>query len=174
MPYRQPPAPDEYAPYYVRYVTLVSPGNVLGELDAQLVEATALLSTISDEKSDYRYEPEKWSIRDVVGHLIDAERVFGFRAFTFSRGDQNPLPSFEQDPYVANAAATIGSVPFKTLVEELETLRRSNILMFSRLSPDDWLRRGIASSNIISVRAIAHIMVGHVKHHLNILRERYL
>jgi hypothetical protein len=173
-PTHLPPDASEYAAYYGRYVSLVPPGDVLAQLQRQLNEATALLADISEEKSLFRYEPGKWSIRELMGHVNDAERVFGYRAMVFSRGDAAPLPSFEQDDYAKASAAALATTPLANLATEFETMRQSLILMLRRLSPDDWLRKGTASGNVVSVRAMAHIMAGHVRHHLNVLQERYL
>jgi hypothetical protein len=173
-PIQSAPEPGEYAEYYSRYISLVKGGNVLAQLDAQLRETTELLREIPEERSGYRYGPDKWTIKDVVGHVVDGERVFGYRALVFARGDACPLPSFEQDDYVKSAAPALVGTPLSELAMEFETLRRSHLLMFRRLTDQDWLRRGMASGNVVSVRAMAHIMVGHVKHHLNVLRERYL
>jgi len=173
-PIHSAPEPDEYAAYYSRYISLVGGGSVLAQLDEQLRETTALLRDIPEERSGFRYAPDKWSIKDVVGHMIDGERVFGFRAFVFSRGDGSPLPSFEQDDYVRATAAAMEGTPLSELVTEFEDLRRANLLMLRRLADADWLRRGMASGNVVSVRAMTHVMVGHVRHHLNVLRERYL
>ena len=173
-PVHLPPDPTEYAAYYGRYVSLVPPGDVLAQLQQQLNEATALLADISEEKAGFRYAPGKWSIRDVMGHVCDGERVFGYRALVFSRGDAAPLPSFEQDDYAKASVASLATTPLANLATEFQTMRQSHILMFRRLSPDDWLRKGMASGNVVSVRAMAHIMAGHVRHHLNVIQERYL
>ena len=173
-PLHVPPDPTEYAPYYGRYVSLVPAGDVLAQLQEQLNEATAILADIPESKAGCRYGPDKWSIREVMGHVIDAERVFGYRSLCFSRGDAAPLPSFEQDDYAKASAETLATTPLANLATEFQTLRQSHILMFRRLAPDDWLRKGTASGNLVSVRAMAHVMAGHVRHHMTVLQERYL
>jgi hypothetical protein len=120
----------------------------------------------------HRYAPGKWSVREVLGHITDAERVFGFRAFCFSRGDLNPLPGFDESDYVAHAGFDRCSV--KELLDEFDQLRDSHVRMMRRLDAEAWQRIGMASGKAVSVRALAYIMVGHVRHHLNILNTRYL
>lgn len=165
------PDASEYAPYYGRYVDLVVGADALGALRRQLVETLALLATVSEERSNTAYEPGKWTVKEVLGHVIDSERVFGYRALRFSRGDATPIEGFEQDEYVRNSR--LDSVPFDVLVDEYEHLRLSTVLMLERLDEVGWLCRGVANENEVSVRAIAFILAGHELHHVGILRDRY-
>jgi hypothetical protein len=166
------PAPDEAAEYFHKYINQVGPGDVRDLLEAQATGMLSLLGGISDERSRHRYAPDKWTIRQVMSHVNDTERVFTFRALWFARGFAGPLPSFDQDVAIAGAAAD--DRPWPDHVEEFRTIRAATITLFRGLQPDMWDRRGIASNNPVSVRALAYIVAGHVTHHEKILRERYL
>jgi hypothetical protein len=167
-----PPEPNEYQSYYGRYISLVPSCDLTQTLDAQLAQSLPILSAIDEQKSLYRYAPGKWSIKEVLGHLIDAERIFAYRALRFARRDSTPLPGFDQDPYVS--AANFDSRPWHDFIAEFEHVRRSTILFFRALAPEDLLRSGTASQNSITVRALGYIIAGHELHHMGILRERYL
>jgi hypothetical protein len=163
----------EAAEYYFTYIDKVPRDqDVRRVLEDQLGETVQLLSGISEDKSHYRYAPEKWSIREVVGHLSDSERLFVFRAMWFARGFDSPLPSFDQN--VAIVGARSEDYSLKDLVEEFRAVRGSTLHFFRNLPDEAWTRRGIASGNPFTVRALAHIAAGHVAHHVGILRERYL
>src|SRR5215207_4038892 len=166
------PAKDEYAPYYEKYTSLVPEGDVVETLARQLGETLALLRSVPEDKAGSRYEPGKWSVKEVVGHIIDTERIFAYRALRFARGDRTELPGFEQDGYIE--AAAFDSRTLADLAEEFEHVRRSTLKLFGNLSGEAWLRRGTASGNEVSVRALAHIAAGHELHHVNILKTRYL
>jgi uncharacterized damage-inducible protein DinB len=166
------PKKEEYAEYYETYVSLVEEIDIVSALEKQLSEWHSLFAEISEEKANFRYAEGKWSIKEVVGHLIDGERVFAYRAFRFSRNDKTSLSGFEQNSYVANS--NFSNAELTDLIEELLLLRRANILFFKNLSDEAWLRTGTASEAEVSVRALAYIMVGHIRHHANILRSRYL
>jgi hypothetical protein len=166
------PDRTEAAEYYFTYIDKVAPGDICSVLQAQLPETLALLNGISDEQSLARYAPDKWSIRQVVGHLNDTERLFVFRALWFARGFDSPLPSFDQDVAVSTSEADARS--WRSQVEEFRVIRAASIAFFQNLPPGAWTRRGIASGNPFSVRALAFITAGHVTHHAKILRERYL
>ncbi|HEY6327909.1 MAG TPA: DinB family protein [Blastocatellia bacterium] len=165
------PARDEYAPRAAPYVNLVE-GPPLAALTRQIEESLATLRSVSDQGSLYRYEPGKWSLREVVGHIIDSERVFAYRAMRFARADQTELAGFEQDDYVA--AANFDSRPWPELLSEFEIVRRSSVLLFGGFDREAWLRRGAANNNPMSVRAGAYLIAGHELHHMRIIRERYL
>lgn len=165
------PPQTEYAPFYAGYVALVPETDVLPVLEGQVDAIRRLLAPVPTEKESYRYAEGKWSLRQVVGHLVDAERVFGYRAFCFSRGEEAPLPSFDENRYVD--AARSDSIPSAELVEELALVRQGNLAVLRRLDDREWARVGTASGKPVSVRALAWIMAGHPRHHLNILRERY-
>jgi len=166
------PDPSEYAPYYGRYITLVGGNDVVAALEDQPRGTLALLSTLSEEQGDHRYAPDKWSVKEVLGHVIDAERVFSYRALRFARNDRTPLASFEQDDYVRTA--NFADCRLADLIEEFVSVRRASLWLFRQLSADAWMRRGIASGNEISVRAIAYIIAGHELHHRRVLQEKYL
>jgi hypothetical protein len=167
-------APDssEYAPYYGKYITLVAGDNVVAALEDQPRQTLALLSGLSEEQGDFRYAPDKWSIKEMLGHVIDAERVFSYRALRFARHDGTPLASFEQDDYVR--AGGFGDRRLVDLIEEFVAVRRATVWLFRTLSPDAWMRRGVASGNPVSVRAVAYIVAGHELHHRAVLQEKYL
>lgn len=167
-----PPDPTEYQPFYARYISLVPPADLAHTLDAQLAETLAVLPSIGEQKSLHRYAPGKWSIKEVLGHLIDAERIFTYRALRFARNDQTPLAGFDQDPYVATA--NFDAHPWNDLVTEFEHVRRSSILFFRALTAEEMVRSGTANQNAVSVRALGYIIAGHELHHMAILRDRYL
>jgi hypothetical protein len=169
-----PRRPDraEAAPYYFRYIDRIANDDVLGVLEAQLPEAILLLKGISEEKSLRAYEPGKWTIRQVVNHVSDCERLFVSRAFWFARGFDSALPSFDQE--VSAAGARANEFSWAAHVEEFESVRRGTITFFRNLPPDSWDRRGVASGNPFTVRALAYIAAGHLDHHTAILRDRYL
>lgn len=166
------PDRTEAAEYYFTYIDQVPEGDICELLEAQLAETLALLHGISDEQSLHRYAPDKWSIRQVVNHLNDTERLFVFRAFWFARGFDSPLPSFDQNVAVSTAGADERS--WSSLVEEFRTIRAATLTFFQNLPADAWARHGVASGNQFTVRALAYIAAGHVTHHTAILRERYL
>ncbi|HZT58391.1 MAG TPA: DinB family protein [Pyrinomonadaceae bacterium] len=166
------PQTNEYAAYYGKYISLVPEGDVVETLARQSEETLALLHSITEERAGHRYEPGKWSIKQVVGHIIDAERIFAYRALAIARGDRARLPGMEQDEYMAGA--DFDSRTLASLAEEFSHLRRANVLMFRNLDAAAWSRRGVASDNEVTVRALAYIIAGHEAHHVQILRERYL
>jgi DinB superfamily len=166
------PQGGEYASYYQRYIDLATEDDIVAALDAQARETATLLGGLSEAQASHRYEPNKWSVKQLVGHVTDSERIFAYRALSFARGETNSLPGFDQDPYVANAGSDDRSIA--DLAEELAAVRRANVMMFRALSEEAWSRSGTASDNPISVRALAFILLGHERHHVRILRERYL
>jgi len=167
-------APDasEYAPYYGQYISLVKGGDVLRALEDQIPATSALLERLSDQQADYRYAPGKWSIKEVLGHLTDTERIMSYRALRMARGDQKPLAGFEQDDYVR--AAEFGHRTLAGLLEEFNAVRRATLALFQNLEPEAWTRRGIANEKEVTVRALAYIIAGHELHHRKILQEKYL
>jgi hypothetical protein len=166
------PGPDEAAPYYFNYINQVRSDDVVGVLATQLDETLAFLSGISEEESLHRYAPEKWSIRQVLNHLSDTERVFLFRAFWFARGFDSPLPSFDEK--VSAGAARADEFSWARHVEEFRTIRLATLSFFRNLPAEAWGRGGTASGNPFTVRAVAYIVAGHTAHHVAILQERYL
>ncbi len=166
------PEKNEYAAFYETYVSLVEETDIVSALEKNLSELQNLFAQVSEEKGSYAYAEGKWSVRELLGHLIDGERVFSYRALRISRDDQTPLASFEENSYVANS--NFSRAKLADLIEEFSLLRRSNIYLFKNLTDKAWLHIGTASEAAVSVRALAYIMVGHVRHHANILRDRYL
>jgi len=166
------PDRTEAAEYYFTYIDQVPEGDICGLLDAQGNNVLDLLLGISEQKSLHRYAPGKWSIRDVVNHLSDTERLFVFRGFWFARGFESPLPSFDQS--IAVSAARADDRSWRSVVEELRAVRAGTLAFFRSLPAEAWARRGIASDNPFTVRALAYLAVGHVTHHTKILHERYL
>jgi hypothetical protein len=166
------PDRTEAAEYYFTYIDQVGPGDICAVLQTQADETVAFLRTIPDERSLYRYAPDKWSIRQTIGHVNDAERVFVFRALWFARGFDSPLPSFDQNVAVSTAHSDERS--WQSHVDEFRAIRAGTLAFFDNLPDDAWMRRGVASGNAFTVRALAYIVAGHVAHHMKILRERYL
>jgi hypothetical protein len=166
------PEPTEYAPAYEGYVSLVPEDRVIPVLTAQPTELEALLAGLPDERGAYAYAEGKWTIKELLGHMIDSERVFGYRALRISRGDQTPIEGFEQDGYIETAFANERS--FADLLREFSLVRETAVILFDHLKPDMWKWTGTANDAEISVRALAWIMAGHFRHHAAILKERYL
>jgi hypothetical protein len=165
------PEPGEAAPYYFRYIDQVPGDGVIAVLAAQMEQAVAFLGGISEERSLYRYAPEKWSFREVLNHVSDTERLFLFRAFWFARGFDTPLPSFDEK--VSAGAARADEISWARHIEEFQASRLATLTFFRNLPAAAWKRSGVASDNPFTVRAAAYIVAGHAEHHLTILRERY-
>ena len=165
------PAEGEYAPAYAGYVALVPETDILAVLDRQAAELRELVAPVPAALETFRYGEGKWSVREVFGHLVDGERVFGYRAFCISRGERAGLPSFDENEYVAQARCD--AIPLRELVDELALVRESNLAFLRRLEPRGWELAGTASGKAITVRALAWVMAGHPRHHFRILRERY-
>jgi hypothetical protein len=166
------PDRTEAAEYYFTYIAKVGPGDILEILETQLPETVAFFRAVSEERSRWRYAPDKWSIRQVLSHINDAERLFAFRALWFARGLDSPLPSFDQE--VAEASTRADERSWSGLIEEFGAVRAATIALFEHLPAEAWMRRGVASGNPVSVRALAYIIAGHVTHHTSTLRSRYL
>jgi len=166
------PDSTEYAPYFEKYISLVPEGEIVVTLGRQIESTLSLIRSLSAAQGELRYAPGKWSVKEVIGHLIDAERIFAYRALRFARNDATPLPSFDENGFVADAG--FGSRSLADLAEEFEYTRKSNVCLFKSLDGDSSLRIGVASDNRISVRAIAYAIAGHELHHVGILRSRYL
>lgn len=165
------PTESEYAADYQGYVNQVSENEILPVLRSQLDDLDVLLDRVAPEKETYRYAEGKWSIREIVGHLIDGERVFGYRAFCIARGEKQNLPGFDQDDYMLTAP--YDHIDLENLLSELRLIRLGNIAMFRTFDEESWSRVGTANGNEITTRALAFIMAGHLRHHMNVLRERY-
>jgi hypothetical protein len=166
----RPPA-SEYAPFFAGYVSLVTEDDILPALEAQVDAVRARARACPADRETFRYAPGKWSVRELFGHVTDAERVFGYRAFGISRGDPASFPGFDEGEYIAHAS--FDTRPLAELVDELATVRQANLIVLRRLDEKAWLRRGTANGSSVSVRALAFIMAGHVRHHLGVLAERY-
>lgn len=166
------PDPSEHHPYYGLYIGQLPEGDILEILEGQLRETLDLLERVPPERETHRYGPGKWSIREVVGHVLDVERVFAFRALCFARNDPGHLPDMDQELWAAHAAA--GDRPLSELSEELRLVRAGNVAMFRAFEPATWLRSGTASGRRFTVRSCPWIIAGHELHHRTILRERYL
>lgn len=166
------PDSADYDPWYARYIELVPEDDVLGALESQSSETQRMLSAIDEPRAAFRYAPEKWSIKQVIGHLTDAERVFGSRIHAISRGEQQSLPGFDENAYVANGGFDAWKIG--DLAEHYALSRRANIVLLRNLAPEAWDLRGTANNSPVSVRAIAFILVGHERHHGRVLREKYL
>lgn len=165
------PNADEYAPFYAGYVQHVPDGDLFDLFARQSGTLHGLLGNLSSAQADFRPGPAEWSIKEVVGHMLDGERVFAYRALRISRNDQTPLPGFDQDDFVRESNFKDRTLP--DLLEEFDLLRRANLLAFSRLSEEASLRRGMASDNPVSARALLYIMAGHVEWHMESLRKDY-
>ena len=165
------PQPDEAAPYYSRYIDLIPGDDIVGLLKSQLLDTNTFLEGISDEQSLHRYAADKWTIREVISHVNDAERIFLSRAHWFARDLPEALPTFDQDACVAAAAAN--NMSWVGLREEFNNIRMSTNSFFENLSTDAWMRTGVASDCRFTVNAIAYIIAGHVAHHRRVIEERY-
>ena len=165
------PRPDEYAGYYGSYIAAVEE-PLLPTLEREAGKWRALLAAVPPDKEGYRYAPGKWSIREVVGHVIDAERMFSVRAMAFARGDRSHYPSFDENAYAAASEADRRTL--SDLSEELVAVRRATVLLLRGLPLEAWGRRGLASGNEFTVRSLAWIIAGHSRHHRKVVMERYL
>lgn len=166
------PAPEEYADHYGRYIAVMPDGDLLGLLRDQAAKTVALLEGLSEEEALFRYAEGKWSIKEVLGHLVDTERIFATRGLVFARGDTTPLPGFEQDDYVASAEFDARSL--ESLLAEFGHLREANIALFASLDEAAQLRSGSASGVGFTARSVPWIIAGHERHHVAVLKERYL
>ncbi len=166
------PETGEYGDYYETYVSLVTEDDIRGAYAAQPVKLRALVEGIDELAGSFRYAKDKWSIKEVISHLIDGERIFSYRMLRISRGDKTPIEGFEQDGYIENSRAN--ERKFSDLLDEFELVRKANTLMLNNFDSAALARIGTASGSPVSVRALASISIGHVRHHLSILKERYL
>jgi hypothetical protein len=171
------PQPGEYAPYYDRYISLVhhnqTPANdILAALEDQRRQMLLLLCGRTEADGDLRYAPDKWSLREVLGHINDTERIMSYRALRISRGDATPIEGYEQDDYVRNGP--FAGRPLADLIEDYIAVRRATVSLFRNLDESAWSRRGVANKNEVTVRALAYIIAGHELHHRRIIEENYL
>jgi hypothetical protein len=164
------PEPGEYAPYYERYISLITGADILGTLDSQRRQMLLLLSGREDAEADFRYDPDKWSAKELVAHVCDSERILAYRALRIARGDRTPIEGFEQDDYVRNGPAR---APLGEIVEDYIAVRLATLTLLRNLDEQAWTRRGIANNNEVTVRALAYTIAGHELHHRRILEEKY-
>lgn len=165
------PQAGEYAPYYDRYISLIAENDILSTLDRQRRETVLLLSGLSEEQGDFRYAPEKWSAKQVLGHVCDTERIFAYRALRIARGDATPIEGFEQDDYVKNGPFARHAIA--EVIEDYIAVRRATISLLRSLEEAAWPRSGVANKNEVTVRALAYTIAGHEVHHRRILEEKY-
>lgn len=165
------PEPTEYAAYYEKYISLVPGNDILGALEAQRLQMFHLFAARSERDGNFRYAPDKWTVKEILGHLSDTERIFAYRAMRIARADKTPIEGFEQDDYVRSGV--FNERRLADLAEEFTQVRGSSIALFRGLASDAWLRRGVANKNEVTVRALAFIIAGHELHHRGILEERY-
>lgn len=165
------PKPDEYNPYYDRYISLIAGTDILGTLDAQRRQTLLLLSGRHEAEGDFRYAPDKWNAKEVLGHVCDTERVFAYRALRIARGDKTPMEGFEQDDYVRNGP--FAREPLEEIIEDYIAVRRATLTLLRNLDEAAWTRRGVANKSEVTVRALAYIIAGHELHHRTILEGKY-
>jgi hypothetical protein len=168
-----PPTTEEYAPFYSDYIERAKvKGDVITSLPQQIEDIRSTLGKLNDKQARFRNGPEEWSIKEIVSHLIDTERVFSYRLLRVSRNDKTPLPGFEQGDFVREAGAD--ELAFDDLLNEFEYLRRANMLAIKNISEEAAARVGSASGAAVSARALIFMLVGHVEHHMASLHEKYL
>lgn len=165
------PEPGEYAPYYDRYISLIPGADILGTLESQRRQMLLFLSGREESDGDFSYAAGKWSAKEVLGHLCDTERIFAYRALRISRGDRTPIEGFEQDDYIRNGP--FAQTPLAELIEDYIAVRRATLTLFRNLDEIAWTRRGIASNNEVTVRALSYMIAGHELHHRRILEQKY-
>ena len=166
------PGADEFAPFYANYVSGVPDGDITDVLESQGRDLLQLLGGLDGPRAEYRYAPDKWSVKEVVGHIADTERIFTYRALRIARGDATPLAGFDQDTYVVNAQ--FGRRELGALLAEFQTVRAATVSLFRAMTTDESRRVGLANAMPVTARALAFIAAGHERHHSRILRERYL
>lgn len=166
------PTRAEYAPFYHGYIEQVPTGDIVETLESQLSKTIVFLNAIGEARSAHRYAEGKWTIKEVVGHLIDAERIFAYRALRIARGDKTALPGYDENAYAQSAR--FNDRRFSDLVDELNVVRRANLFLYRSFNEEEWLRTGTADGKPVSARALAYISAGHESHHLDILQSRYL
>jgi uncharacterized damage-inducible protein DinB len=165
------PAADEATPYFHGYISEVPGENIVEQMTRQMAEVEELYGPVEDARGREPYAPGKWSPKEVLGHLSDTERIFAYRLLRFARGDRTPLSSFDENAYVP--AGQFNERTVRSLLEEFKAVRQSTLALVQSLSQQRWTERGTASGNVMSTRALAYIITGHVNHHVRVLRERY-
>lgn len=168
-----PPLPGEYSPYAVAYISKVPPeGHIISYLQTNATELIQLIQSFTEDQLLYRYAPGKWTVKEVLNHITDTERIFLYRAFCIARGEQQPLQGHEQDDFERAAQSNHKSI--LSLLSEYETVRNSTIAFFRYLEESNWMRWGVANNHPVTVRALAYQIIGHEAHHVQILNQRYL
>ena len=165
------PQAGEYAPFAEKYISLVAEGDIVATLEQQRRNLVLLLSGRDEADGDFRYAPEKWTVKEALGHINDTERIFAYRALRIARGDKTPLAGFEQDDYVLGSGHN--QCALSDLIEDFIAVRRASVSLFRNLPEDAWTRRGVANNHDFSVRALAYMVAGHELHHSKILTEKY-
>ena len=165
------PQEPEFASFYAGYVALVPEDDIMGVLTSQTADVRAIAQAVPEERETYAYAPGKWTIRQVMGHITDAERVFGHRAFCIARGEQQSMPGYDENAYMAESGCH--DCPLADLVDEFAAVRAVNLAFLRKLPPEAWRRMGVANGTPVSVTALAYMLAGHARHHLGVLRERY-
>ncbi|MBI3409654.1 MAG: DinB family protein [Planctomycetes bacterium] len=165
------PQPSEHAPYWERYIKLVPEDDIVAAMEAQLADTMPFLRSVPENRARELHPPYTWTIKEVVGHLCDCERIFVYRALRFARSDSTPLAGFEENDYVA--AAPFKRISLSRLITEFELSRRAHLAFFGNLDDAAWSRSGQSNNNAMTVRAAAYVIVGHVRHHMAILRNRF-
>lgn len=172
MSFDQPPLTGEYFEYYHGYIARVPAGDIIAILATQIEDTLIPLRELTDEQANFAYAPGKWTVKEVIGHMADAERVFAYRAMRIARGDATPLASFDENAYVP--PARFRDRPLASLLAEFTAVRRATVALLAGLPPEAWTNVGVASTHPVSVRALAWIAAGHEIHHRELLAERYL
>ena len=165
------PEPGEYVPFYEKYISMVPGNDIESALEAQRLQTMQLFAGRSERDGNFRYATDKWTVKDVLGHIADSERIFAYRALRIARGDKTPIEGFEQDDYVRGAG--FNERLLASLVEEFADVRSASLALFRSLGKEAWLRQGTANKNEVSVRALAYITAGHELHHRQVIEERY-
>ncbi|MDP4083304.1 MAG: DinB family protein [Bacillota bacterium] len=168
----QRPKAGEFPPYYESYIQLVPEGEIILILEESLTKTVSIFQSISESKGNFRYAPEKWSIKEVLGHMTDTERILSVRLLRIGRGDENPLPGFNENHYIKGS--NYCNLPIQRIVEEFILVRKATIALLRNMPEEAWLRKGVANNFENTTRALAYIIAGHELHHCQIIKERYL
>lgn len=166
------PSNEEYAAHFKRYVDLVPEGDIRKALEQSLKTTTEMYAAFTEERGSYRYAPEKWSLKQVLGHVTDNERIMSYRALRIARGDQTQLAGYDENVFMSNAS--FDEMPLTAIVDDYVAVRRATLTLLNGISDEAWTRIGVVGGNESSARAWIYILAGHELHHLNVIRERYL
>jgi hypothetical protein len=166
------PSSAEYPAFFATYIDLVPSDDLLQELEQSFKQTMAILESLTEEQASFRYAPGKWSIKEVVGHMVDTERIMGYRALCIARGDTTPFPGFDEEAYVSHS--NFSERTLQSLLQDFSLVRQASLNLLGQLPTDAWSRVGIVNNNKIVVSALGFIIVGHGLHHMNVIRERYM